>query len=94
MEISHTFRETNNNPKPYLDHIVEQFSGLWIKKYYSIYGERKISAIAFGKQDMRGAPSITMFDERHCVPYQKHFGSNKEMLAFMQGFVASFQNFL
>ena len=49
----------------------------------------EIKSIAFGKQDLRGNPSITLFDTRHCVPGQMHFASNKELLSYVQGYNAA-----
>lgn len=46
----------------------------------------KVKAVEFGKQDIRGTESITLVDNRNCVPMQKHFGSKKEMLAFIEGY--------
>jgi len=45
----------------------------------------QISAVEFGKQDIRGANSITLVDHRHCVPFQMHFSSKDAMLGYVQG---------
>ena len=45
-----------------------------------------VKYIQFGKQDSRGALSITIFDHRHCVPMQRHFSSKDEMLGFIEGY--------
>ncbi|MFY0601650.1 MAG: hypothetical protein JXR03_18395 [Cyclobacteriaceae bacterium] len=89
MQILHSIRASKAYHKEYIDHITEEFSPKWIEKYKSIFPAKIIKAIEFGKQDMRGAPSITLFDERSCVPHQKHFNSYAEMLAFIEGFLAA-----
>ena len=48
--------------------------------------ECDVKYIQFGRQDSRGALSITLFDHRHCVPMQRHFSSKAEMLGFVAGF--------
>jgi len=86
MKYRHTFRESREFSKPYIEHVCESFA----IEYAAMFEKTrniKIISVGFGKQDMRGSPSITLFDERHCVPYQRHFASNKEMFAFMQGFL-------
>ena len=45
-----------------------------------------VNYIQFGKQDSRGALSITIFDHRHCVPMQRHFASKDAMLGYIEGF--------
>ncbi|MEO9804794.1 MAG: hypothetical protein ABJF04_16175 [Reichenbachiella sp.] len=89
MQICHSIRASKAYSKPYIEHILEEFTPKWIEKYNSIFPDRTIKAIEFAKQDMRGAPSITLFDDRHCVPHQRHFSSYAEMLTFMQGFLAA-----
>ncbi len=44
-----------------------------------------IVSVCFGKQDSRGALSITLFDDKHCVPMQKHFDSKAELLGYVCG---------
>ncbi len=43
----------------------------------------EITTVQFGKQDSRGAFSITLYDTGGCVPYQKHFITKDEMLGFL-----------
>ena len=45
-----------------------------------------VKSIHFGKQDMRGALSITVFDQRHCVSMQRHFSSKDDMMGYIVGF--------
>ena len=40
-------------------------------------------SVAFGKQDIRGGISITLFDHKHGAPQQRHFSSKDEMLGFI-----------
>ncbi|MCK4870785.1 MAG: hypothetical protein KAS93_06720 [Gammaproteobacteria bacterium] len=48
--------------------------------------ECDVNYIQFGKQDSRGALSITIFDHRHCVPMQRHFISKDALLGYVEGF--------
>ena len=89
MQIRHSIRTSRNYSKVYIEYILNEFTPKWIEKYNSIFPNKTIRAVAFSKQDMRGTPSISLFDDRHCVPHQKHFNSNAEMLAFIEGFLAS-----
>lgn len=84
----HSFRETKEYSKAYLDGLCEKFTPLFIDALPS----DNLRSIDFGKQDARGGPSITVLDDRGCVPYQKYFGSYKEMTSYMQGFVAAHTN--
>jgi hypothetical protein len=86
MKYSHKFRETREFSKGYIENVCQQFALDYAMKFEQTRGI-KIGSVDFGKQDMRGAPSVTLFDTRHCVPHQRHFASNKEMFAFMQGFI-------
>ena len=43
----------------------------------------QILSVSFGKQDIRGGFSITLHDNRHCVPSQKFFSSKDEMLGYL-----------
>lgn len=65
------------------------------------FDETQISGIDFGKQDIRGAFSITLFDHRSCVPRQLHFVNKDALLGYVQGFNESrsatwntFKNFM
>ena len=46
-----------------------------------------ISSVHFGKQDSRGVPSISLMDVSGCISAQEHLGTNKELLAFVCGYV-------
>jgi hypothetical protein len=61
----------------------------WLRYFTKevIKNNSNIKRVAFGKQDIRGTESITFFDERHCVPYQKHFNNKFELLGFVCGVV-------
>ncbi len=47
---------------------------------------QNIQSVCFGKQDARGSLSITLFDENHCVPMQRHFRSKDHLLGFVCGY--------
>lgn len=85
MQIRHSIRASRAYHKDYIEYLLEEFTSKWIEKYNSIFPDKIITAIEFGKQDIRGAPSITLVDDRNCVPHQRHFNSYPEMLAFIQG---------
>lgn len=56
----------------------------------------KISSIEFGKQDIRGGFSITLYDHKHCVPKQHFFDNKEQMIGFVLGynqFVGAFNVF-
>lgn len=94
MNINHSIRATNQHSKDYINYLVTEFSVKWVEKYKRIYPDKQIAGIEFRKQDMRGSPSITLFDTAHCVPHQIHFDSYKEMIAFMQGFAAVSRDYI
>jgi len=47
---------------------------------------KDIKSVSFGKQDIRGGFSITLFDSQHCVPRQEFFISKDEMLGYIRGY--------
>ena len=84
-KFRHSFRANKQHSKEYYDNLCAEFTPLYLQALPS----DNLVSIDFGKQDMRGAPSITIFDDQHCAPYQRHFETYKEMLSYMQGFVAA-----
>ena len=52
-------------------------------RVFSEHMGKDITTVQFGKQDSRGALSITLYDTRHCVPYQKFFITKDEMLGYL-----------
>lgn len=54
-------------------HIIKQSNGFIIN-------------VQFGKQDIRGGFSITLFDNKHCVPSQKFFATKQELLGYIVGY--------
>lgn len=57
-----------------------------LQQFANHFDPAQVRAVQFGKQDMRGSPSITLVDHRDCVPRQHHFKTNAELLAFVQGY--------
>lgn len=53
------------------------------------FADMQILFVQYGKQDMRGIPSITLIDYNHCVPVQQHFKTSRELLAYVQGYNAA-----
>lgn len=81
--MTNTVKISNNlrlpkDKKPYYENLMRRFAGC--------FDENEVSSIAFGKQDMRGTESITLFDHRHCVLRQLHFANKHELLGYLEGF--------
>ena len=57
-----------------------------LKQFCSYFDNKKLIAIQFGKQDIRGTESITFVNNKQCVPAQKHFFNKLELLGFVVGF--------
>ena len=53
----------------------------------------RATRVEFGKQDMRGVPSICLFNG-HCVTQQKHFNSKDELLGYVVGYNSVEQDYL
>lgn len=85
IRTRHSFRSNRWRSRAYFDTLCSRFAPLYVAAIMAQPAE--ITAADFGKQDMRGAPSITLFDKRHCVPQQKHFATYPEMAAYMEGFI-------
>ena len=60
-----------------------------IKIFVQHFDSTKIKRVVFGKQDIRGGFSITLFNHRGVIPRQLHFDNRSEMLGYISGFVAS-----
>lgn len=60
-----------------------------LQEFANTFNKSKVKSISFGKQDLRGAVSITFFDFNHCVPMQKFFYNKYELLGFVCGFNAN-----
>lgn len=94
ITIAHQFRANREYSAVYYDKICAEFAQRYCAAIRALQGTDKIVHVDFGKQDTRGIPSITLMDERHCVPHQKAFKTNAEMLAFMQGYLAALDNYM
>lgn len=92
IKIRHTFRANRQYSGVYYDNLCAEFASKYVPAIKVLHNVKRVTAIDFAKQDMRGAPSITIFDERHCVPHQRHFATNNEMIAFMQGYLNALDN--
>ena len=57
-----------------------------IIKFSDNFDPKKIKEVQFGKQDIRGSESITLINNKDCVPRQKHFDNRWEMLGFIAGY--------
>jgi len=68
--------------KNYYSNKLEQFEQLMIDKDMA-------HAVEFGKQDTRGAFSISLKTGNHCISQQKMFSSKQELLGYVVGYVMS-----
>lgn len=59
------------------------------QKFADLFDEKQIKEVQFGKQDIRGAHSITLIDHESCIPMQKFFETREELLGYVQGVVAT-----
>lgn len=51
-----------------------------------------VDYVEFGKQDIRGAISITEFDDRHCVSKPQIFFNTKEqLLGYVDGYILALE---
>ena len=66
--------------KAYYQNQLAAFASIMIDKFDDV------QRVEFGKQDSRGALSITLFNSKHCVPQQRHFTSKDELLGFVVGY--------
>lgn len=77
IKFSQNLRLSGNNKNYWLAQLQE---------FANHFASMQVLCVQFGKQDMRGCPSIKLVDHNHCVPRQHHFKSNKELLAFVSGY--------
>lgn len=88
LKISHSLRANNHVSKTYINNLLAEFAPLYVAKYLERYKHKdNILGVEVRRQDMRGCLSITLFNDKHCVPHQRHFLNQSECIAFMQGFM-------
>lgn len=86
MKTYHTIKATQQRTKGYINNILQEFA--------EVYEPAKgASYVEFGKQDMRGVPSITVNDDKHRVTHQRHFATSAELLAFVEGYINAKRGF-
>jgi len=56
-----------------------------LEEFANMFDSKKIERVSFGKQDIRGAFSITLFDTNKCVPDQLMFENKGELLGYVRG---------
>lgn len=85
--IEHTIKVSFNSMRleQWQKNMLQNFANLLPAKLT----DTDIKWVAFGKQDSRGALSITIIDSRHCVPMQKHFSSKDELLGYVDGWMTA-----
>ena len=78
------FRVPDQTHANYYNRILEDYAN-------TIYhAKERVVSVEFGKQDMRGLPSITWNDSRHFTIKQIHFNNNKELMQYCVGFVEAY----
>lgn len=77
VKISFTIRLPKEDKNYWLGQLQRFANGL---------DSKKILVVQFGKQDIRGAESITIIDHHHRVPKQLHFSNKWEMLGYIKGY--------
>ena len=50
------------------------------------FNSKKIKYIHFGRQDIRGVPSITIFYPNHCCSGFQYFPTMRELISFIEGY--------
>lgn len=93
MKISHSLRGNKYVSKDYINNLLAEFAPLYVAKY--LEGQKhkdNILTMQVYKQDMRGCLSISLFGHRGVfgnrgVLHERHFLTQGECIAFMQGFM-------
>lgn len=85
MKIKHTFRPTCQYSKGYFTRLCEQYAHAYIPEE----DWPKISIVEFTKQDMRGAFSITFFNQDNIPEDTRFFATKSLMQSFMEGFLVA-----
>jgi len=62
-----------------------------LKEFAELFNPKLIKRVEFGKQDIRGAISISLVDLKSCISEQKFFINKWEMLGYIVGFTENKQ---
>lgn len=73
-----------NNRLPRTEHMAYYINQLNI--FCGWFDSEKVKYIHFGRQDIRGVPSITLFYQDGCCSGFKYFSSMKELIAYIEGY--------
>ena len=57
-----------------------------LEQFCSFFNAEKVKYIQFGRQDIRGTPSITFIYPNSTADGLKYFSTFKELLAYVEGF--------
>jgi hypothetical protein len=88
-KYSHKFRQDNQYSKEFYNRLCKEFTESYIRHMKTALNRDDIQSVSFEKLDMRGAPSISLWGSRHCVPHQRHFENMAQMREFMIGFLVA-----
>lgn len=84
IKISHSLRSNKYNSKAYLNNLIAEFVPVYAKQFM---WPDKIAGVQICKQDMRGCLSISLFNDNGTISNQRHFLTQSECIAFMQGVI-------
>jgi len=80
MKMQIIGRLPRTEAKTYYTFVLQEFANFFDSN-------KGVECIQYGKQDIRGADSITIVYEDSCSSGFKYFGSMKELLEYCAGFV-------
>lgn len=83
LTLYHTLRANGNMSKTYIQNQLEAFMPLYIKHF----NRDDIEEIDVCKQDSRGCLSISIKTKNGCLSHQRHFITQAELMAFVEGFM-------
>jgi hypothetical protein len=84
IEIYSKIRPTKEYSKNYIKQRLEDFVDIYPLK--TQINPERVTRIEFCKQDMRGVPSISLYDNKSCIIEQRHFKTYNDMLQYIIGY--------
>lgn len=84
IQIYSKIRETKEYSKNFIQQRLEDFASIYPLK--TQINPDEVVRIDFCKQDMRGSPSISCYNNKSCIISQKHFKTYKGMLQYIIGY--------
>ena len=61
----------------------------WLRNYAQLFNPDKIKRVQFGKQDIRGAHSITVVFHNSCCDGIRYFYTMQELVEYVVGFTSA-----